>query len=192
VKKLSVSLRLTLGYLAVFLVAELILGAGTFLLLRQNVFHIADAVLDGQATDLERFLDTQKDLPAAQLQSNIAAHFNIERSRDYLQISEVGGSLIYCSRFLAEHPLPSLSLDDLDRPLYQNRKLGQRRFRFLSKQIEVNGREYVVRIGRPMDQESAALDALRAYLLWFAPLLLLLASIAAYWLSRRALLGRVS
>ena len=38
-----------------------------------------------------------------------------------------------------------------------------------------------------MHEEVETLDAFRAYLLWFAPLLLLAASAGGYWLSRRAL-----
>jgi heavy metal sensor kinase len=187
VKKLSIGLRLTLWYLAIFLMAEVIFGAGMWLILRQNLFDIADGVIEGQAADLERFFQARKDTPTAQLQSEISEDYKIESSQDYLQISDAGGHSIYRSRFFEEHPLPPLTLDDLGRPLYQNRRLGHERFRLLSKQIEVNGRVFIVRIGHPMHEETETLDAFRAYLLWFAPLLLLAASAGGYWLSRRAL-----
>jgi heavy metal sensor kinase len=187
VKKLSIGLRLTLWYLVIFLLAEVIFGAGMWLILRKNLFDIADAALEGQAADLQRFLEARKDLPMAQLQAEISEDYKIERSEDYLQISDGSGNLIYRSRFLEEHPLPQLSLDDLDRPLYENRKLGHERFRVISEQADVSGRLFIVRIGHPMDEESETLDAFRGYLLWFAPLLLLGASAGGYWLSRRAL-----
>jgi len=186
VKQLSVGLRLTLWYLAIFLLAQVILGTGTWLVLRQNLFTIADSALDDQAADLQRLLEGQKDASAAQLQAEIASHFNLERSRDYVQIGDATINSIYRSRFFAEHPFPPYSLDDLDRPIYENRTLGQDRFRFLSKQMEVNGHVYIVRVGHSMREESATLNALRAYLLWFAPILLLAASVAAYGLGRRA------
>jgi heavy metal sensor kinase len=187
VKKLSIGLRLTLWYLAIFLIAEVIFGVGMWLILRQNLFDIADGIIEGQASDLERFLQARKDLPTAQLQAEISEDYRIERSEDYLQISDAGGNSIYRSQFFEEHSLPPLTPDDLDRPLYQNRKLGHERFRLLSKQIEVNGRVFIVRIGHPMHEETETLDAFRGYLLWFAPLLLLAASAGGYWLSRRAL-----
>ncbi|HWW15273.1 MAG TPA: ATP-binding protein [Candidatus Dormibacteraeota bacterium] len=186
-KKLSIGLRLTLWYLAIFLIAEVIFGVGMWLILRQNLFDIADGIIEGQASDLERFLQARKDLPTAQLQAEISEDYRIERSEDYLQISDAGGNSIYRSQFFEEHSLPPLTPDDLDRPLYQNRKLGHERFRLLSKQIEVNGRVFIVRIGHPMHEETETLDAFRGYLLWFAPLLLLAASAGGYWLSRRAL-----
>jgi signal transduction histidine kinase len=187
VKKLSIGLRLTLWYLAIFFLAELIFGAGMWLILRQNLFDIADTALEGQAADLQRFLEARKDLPTAQLQAEISEDYKIERSEDYLQISDASGNFLYRSHFLEEHPLPSVAPDELDRPLYANRKLGHERFRFLSEQVDVSGRIYIVRIGHPMHEEIETLDDFRQYLLWFAPLLLLGASAGGYWLSRRAL-----
>src|ERR1022692_541635 len=180
-------MRLTLWYLAIFLLAEVVFGAGMWLILRKNLFDIADAVLEGQAADLQRFLEARKALPIAQLQIEISEDYKIARSEDYLQISDAGGNLIYRSRFLEEHPLPALALDELDRPLYENRRLGHERFRLISEQIDVSGRLYVVRIGHPMHEEIETLDAFRGYLEWCAPLLLLGASIVGYWLSHRAL-----
>jgi heavy metal sensor kinase len=187
VKKLSIGLRLTLWYLVIFLFAEVIFGLGMWLILRQNLFDIADTALEGQAADLQRFLEVRKDLSAAQLQAEISEDRRIERSEDYLQITESSGNSIYRSRFFEEHPLPPHSLDELDRPLYENRKLGHERFRLLSEQMEVSGRVYIVRIGHSMHEELETLDAFRGYMLWFAPILLLAASAGGYWLSRRAL-----
>ena len=115
-KKLSIGLRLTLWYLVIFLLAEVIFGASMWLILRKNLFDIADAVIEGQAADLQRFLEARKDVPVAQLQAEISADYKIERSQDYLQISDASGNSIYRSRFLEEHPLPPLSLDDLTVP----------------------------------------------------------------------------
>ena len=186
-KKLSIGLRLTLWYLAIFLLAEVVFGVGMWLILRQNLFDIADTALEGQAADLQRFLEARKAMPAAQLQAEISEDYKIERSEDYLQISDASGNSIYRSRFFEQHPLPLLSLDELDRPLYQNRRLGHEHFRLLSKQVDAGGLLYLVRIGHPLEEEIETLDAFRGYMLWFAPLLLLAASVGGYWLSRRAL-----
>ena len=186
-KRLSIGLRLALWYLAIFLFAELIFGAGMWLILRQNLFDIADTALEGQAADLERFLEAHKDLPTPQLQAEISDDYQIERSEDYLQISDAHGNLIYRSRFLEEHPLPPLSLDEFHRPRYENRRLGRKPFRLISEQIDISGHVYLVRIGHPLHEEIETLDAFGKYLLWFAPFLLLGASGVGYWLSRRAL-----
>jgi len=187
VKKLSIGMRLTLWYFAIFLLAEFAFGAGMWLILRKNLLDIADEVLEGQAADLQRFLEARKDVSPAQLQAEISEDYKFERSADYLQISDAGGSSIYGSRFFEKHPLPELSPDQLVRPRYENRRLGHEHFRFMSEMMTVGGRAYVVRIGHPIDEEIETLDAFRGYLLWFAPILLLGASGIGYWLSRKAL-----
>ena len=185
--RLSIGLRLTLWYLGIFLLAELIFGAGMWFILRQNLYDIADTALEGQAADLERFLEARKDVPTPQLQAEISEDYKIERSEDYVQIIDAGGNPIYRSRFLEEHPLPPLSPGQLSRPRYENRRLGHQRFRVISQQMDVSGRVYLVQIGHPMHEEIETLDDFRRYLLWFAPLLLLGASAVGYWLSHRAL-----
>jgi len=187
VKRLSIGLRLTLWYLAIFFLAELIFGAGMWLILRQNLYDIADQALEGQAADLERFLEARKDISTQQLKAEISEDYKIERSEDYLQISEAGSGTIYRSRFLEENPLPPFPLDEKENPRYQNRKLDHRRFRFMSQRMNVGARVYMVQIGHPMHEELETLDDFTRYLLWFAPLLLLGASAVGYWLSHRAL-----
>jgi heavy metal sensor kinase len=187
VKKLSIGLRLTLWYLAIFLLAEFVFGASMWFILRKNLYDIADAALEGQAADLQRFLEARKDKTTAEVQAEISEDYKIERSEDYVQISDARGTSIYRSRFLEENPLPPLSFDQLGKPRYENPKLGRERFRLLSEQMDVSGHVYIVQIGHPMHEEMETLDDFRGYLLWFAPLLLLGASGVGYWLSRRAL-----
>jgi len=187
VKRLSIGMRLTLWYLAIFLLAEFVFGAGMWLILRKNLNDIADAALEGQAADLERFLKARSGVPASQLQAEISEDYNIERSEDYLQISDASGQFIYRSRFLDEHPLPELSIIQLQEPRYEIRKLGNLPFRILSQKMELDGRIFIVQIGSNLDEEVETLDAFRKYLLMFAPILLLAASAVGYWLSRKAL-----
>jgi heavy metal sensor kinase len=187
VKRLSIGLRLTLWYLAIFLLAELIFGVGMWFILRQNLYDIADQALKDQAADLERFLQARQNIPTAQLEAELSEDYKIESSEDYLQISDVADGSIYRSRFLEEHPLPPLPVDERGGPHYENRKLGKRRFRFMSKKMVAGTHVYIVQIGHPMHEEDETLDDFRRYLLWFAPILLLTASGVGYWLSHRAL-----
>ena len=169
VKKLSIGLRLTLWYLAIFLLAEFVFGAGMWLILRKNLYDIADGSLEGQAADLQRFLEARQNESPAQLRQEISEDYQIERSEDYLQISDSDGNWIYRSQFLEEHPLPLISSDQLRKPRYQNRRLGKQPFRILSERMDVGGRVFVVQIGSTLDEEIETLDAFRRYLLMFAP-----------------------
>jgi len=187
VKRLSIGLRLTLWYLAIFFLAELIFGVGMWFILRQNLYDIADESLEGQADDLQRFLEARKDAPTPELQAELSEDYKIERSEDYLQIIDESGNALYRSQFLVEHPLAPLPPDQWERHRYQNRQLGRRRFRFVTRKITAGSRSYIVQIGHPMHEELETLDDFSKYLLWFAPLLLVSASAVGYWLSHRAL-----
>ena len=186
-KRLSIGLRLTLWYLAIFFLAELIFGIGMWFILRQNLYDIADEVLENQAADLQRFLENRKDIPLAQLQAELSEDYKIERSEDYLQIIDASGNALYRSKFLEENPVTPLSLDQLRKPRYENPRLAGRQFRFVIQKMNVSDRVYIVQIGHRMHEEMETLDAFTQYLLWFAPLLLLTASAVGYWLSHRAL-----
>jgi heavy metal sensor kinase len=187
VKRLSIGSRLTLWYLAIFLLAQLIFGVGMWFILRQNLYDIADQVLKDQASDLERFLQARQNVSTPQLEAEISEDYKIESSEDYLQISDAAGNLIYRSRFLEDYPLPPVPVDPQGKPGYENRKLGHRRFRFINKRMLAGERMYTVQLGHPMHEEDETLDDFRRYLLWFAPILLLGASGVGYWLSHRAL-----
>jgi heavy metal sensor kinase len=185
--QLSIGMRLTLWYLAIFLLAELIFGTGMWFILRGNLFDIADATLEGRAADIERFLESRKDLSPAQLQAAISDDYKIDRSEDYVQISAASGNSVYCSQYFVEHPLPPVSLDQLSKPRHRYRRLGGAPFRILSEKTVVNGQVFIVQVGSTLDEELETLDAFRKYLLMFAPLLLLAASAVGYWLSGKAL-----
>lgn len=62
-RKLSIGVRLTLWYLAIFALAEVLFGAGMWLILRHNLYNMVDRDLDGQVEDLKRFLEAQKKTP---------------------------------------------------------------------------------------------------------------------------------
>ena len=186
-KRLSIGMRLTLSYLAIFLLAEIIFGVGMWFILRGNLYDIANATLEGQAANLQRFLEARNGLPLAQLQAELSADYRIDRSEDFVRISDANGNAIYHSEFLDQHPLPEISLDRLRKPRYQVRKLDGQPYRILSEKMEIDGRVFVVQIAASLDEEIETLEAFRKYLLMFAPLLLLAASGVGYWLSRKAL-----
>src|SRR6266852_2244028 len=57
---LSIGFRLTLWYVAVFAVAQLVFGASMYLILRQSLYSITDDALHDQIDDLTHFLEAQK------------------------------------------------------------------------------------------------------------------------------------
>ncbi|HSS98726.1 MAG TPA: heavy metal sensor histidine kinase [Terriglobales bacterium] len=187
-KKLSIGLRLTLSYLLVFAVAQLIFGVGMWVILRHNLYDIADDTLEGQIDDARHFLEAQhKDASVAKLQEEVGETYILEHSGDYLQIREEQGAWIYRASFLEKNNASIATSQELQSPLYEDRKIAGRRFRFLSEIVEVNGRRFIVQTGIPEGDILRTLHYFRQNLFSSALVVLLVASGVGFWLSRRAL-----
>jgi heavy metal sensor kinase len=187
-KRLSIGLRLTLWYLAIFAAAQLVFGAGMWFILRNRVYDLVDDNLEARVEDLKNFLLAQpKDVSSAKLREEVTESYSLEHSGDYLQLYADNGDWIYQSRFLQAHPLPTLDPGSISRASFENRKLGGRYFRFVTQKVEANGRVYTLQTGLPTKEVRDTLTLFRRYLEMFAPLLLLVAAIGGYWLSHRAL-----
>lgn len=187
-KSLSVGLRLTLSYLLVFAAAQFLFGFGMWMILRHNLYQIADRELANQIDDMEHFLEAQRrDASIAKLQEEVTETYVLEHSGDYLQVSVSSGEWIYRAPFLQNVSFLPPTLGQLNQPVYEDRELGGKPFRFLSENVAVHGRNFIVQTGVPTGQMAATLGLFRRYLIMFAPLILLAASALGYWVSGRAL-----
>ena len=135
-KRLSIGLRLTMSYLLIFAVGQFIFGFGMWFILRHNLYGIADDTLEGQIDDAHHFLEAQRhDASVSKLQEEVNETYVLEHSGDYLQIHDEHGNWIYRSSFLQQHNLPPVSANQLKKPSYEDRKVGNLPFRFLSANI---------------------------------------------------------
>jgi heavy metal sensor kinase len=187
-KRLSIGLRLTLWYLIIFAAAQLVFGAGMWFILRNRVYDLVDDNLEARVEDLKNFLRAQpKDVSVAVLQEEVTEAYSLEHPGDYLQLYLGDGTWIYRSPFLQANILPIRDPASIRRASFEDRKLGGKHFRFITQKMEVNGRLYALQTGLPTNDVRDTLKLFRRYLEMFAPLLLLVAAIGGYWLSRRAL-----
>lgn len=187
-RKLSIGFRLTLWYLVIFAMAQLLFGVGMWFILRQNFYRIADKELRSQVEDLTNFFEAQKkNATVAKLQEEVAEAYIIEHSGDFLQIFDSQGNWIFRAAALQRNSLLAPVPAQVRHHYYEDRQLDGKPFRFITARVEVNGRVYTVQTGVPTDQMVRALSMFRRYLLMFAPLLLLAAAAGGFWLSRRAL-----
>jgi heavy metal sensor kinase len=188
-RRLSIGLRLTLWYVAVFAVAQLVFGAGMYFILRQSLYSITDDALHDQIDDLTHFLEAQKkNATVAKLQEEVSETYLIEHSGDYLQIYGESGDWIFRSSALARSgiaPIEPRLVEDQQQP--RDVVFDGHAFRLLTQRVEVNRHAYTVQTGLPIDQVLKTLSLFRRFLLLFAPLLLLAAATVGYWLSRKAL-----
>src|SRR5581483_6106074 len=187
-KKLSIGIRLTLWYLGIFALAEVVFGMGMWFILRDSLFDMVDDDLENQVDDLTRLLATQRrDASLSSLQALMQEAYGSEHLGDYLAVYVDGGHPIYRSASLQSHPSLMVPLPPAQRAVFTNRVMQGHNLRFVLEKVTVNGRCYVVEMGLPSDDAFDTLRRFRSYLVMFAPLLLLLAAGVGYWISRRAL-----
>jgi heavy metal sensor kinase len=187
-KRLSIGVRLTVWYLAIFALGELVFGAGMWFILRENLYDMVDDDLESQVEDLRNFLASQKkDASIPKLQEEVTETYTMEHSGDYLAVYAETGDLIYRSAFLQAHPQLLLPADQIKRQQSRNHKIDHRHFRFIYETLAADGHVFTIEMGTPSDDAVDTLHLFRFYLLMFAPLLLLIAAGVGYWMSRRAL-----
>jgi len=188
-RRLSIGFRLTLWYLAIFAAAQMCFGVGMWLVLRQELYSVADDALTAQIEDLTNFLKTQKkkNMTVAKLREEASEAYTLEHSGDFLQIYDEDGNWIFRAPALEQNRFAPLTPAFVNGPSFQDSQLGNKPFRFITQRIDVNGRSYTVQTGVPTDQIIATLSLFRRYLLMLAPLLLFAAATGGYSLSRKAL-----
>jgi heavy metal sensor kinase len=187
-KKISIGTRLTLWYFAIFVLAQIVFGAGMWFMLRHHIYELVDAGLEGQMEDLQNFMQAQKkNASIAKLQEEVGEAYLIEHSGDYLELYAENNALLYRSAFLQSNPLDLRTPREQNRAKFRDRWIAGRPFRFIRQQFEANGHVYTATTGVRIDDEVETLRLFRSYLLIFAPLVFLLAAAGGYWLSRRAL-----
>jgi len=187
-KRLSIGMRLTVWYLAIFALGQIVFGAGMWFILRNNLYDIVDDSVENQADDIKSLLQAQgKDAPLEKLRHALTEEYAIGHAGDYIQILDDNGDVIYRSAFLQAHPSALLPADQVKRPMSRSRRIDHRPFRFLFEKLNIDGRVFIIEMGAPADDAVDTLHEFRSYLFWFAPLLLLSAAAVGYWMSRKAL-----
>jgi len=92
-RRLSIGLRLTLWYLAIFAAAQLCFGVGMWVVLRQDLYSIADDALTAQVEDLTNFLKSQKkNMTVVKLREEASEAYALEHSGDSLQVYDEDGN----------------------------------------------------------------------------------------------------
>jgi two-component system, OmpR family, heavy metal sensor histidine kinase CusS len=186
-KKLSIGTRLTLWYLALFAVAQIIFGAAMWFSLSYHLYDLARDSLENQIEDMRNFLEAQKkNASVAKMQEEVNETYLLEHSGDYLELYADNDQLIYRSNFLQSHVV-AMPAGEFNKPIFRRIWIAGQPFQFTVQKLSVNGHVYRAITGIPMDDEVDTLRVFRTYLFMLSPLLLLVAAAGGHWLSRRAL-----
>ena len=172
-----------------FLVLCLAFGAFSLLAffeVRGSIHSAVDEGLRDRAADIRELLERQ--WPAEQVKSELAAGSSIRGEDDILDIAETRGEWEYSSVSALHYGLQ----------LVRGGKAGGKfefstmyskgmPLRILNGQLHVADRGYDLQIAAPMDDFYDAVNRFGLLLLFSVPVLLLVASAGGYWLGRKAL-----
>ena len=183
-KALSIRVRLTAWYIAILLASLSIFGIAAFFVMKKGIEKSVDENLEGQADGVEEVVGRVLQEEPTRLQDELREHQEPREQADFLQVCDQDGHWIYRSRLMASHDIPVPAKASYSAYDIESRGLP---LRVLVREMNTGGDAYRIQVAAPMDDFYDAIDRFKWVVLLLSPLVVILASGAGYWLSRRAL-----
>ena len=177
----SIGVRLALWYAAVFAVSMLLLGGAVWLAVQQGLYHAIDESLHDRAEGIRIFVEDHKTrLFLDDVKEEFRAHGN------FFQVLDDRGNPVHQAEALQGPGAPTTAGLGTE-PRFENATIAGAALRFLSVNIDVDGRVYTVQVAAPLLELQRGLRDGLWLLVPLFPAVLLLAAAGGYWISRRAL-----
>jgi heavy metal sensor kinase len=174
----SIRARLTAWYSVVLLAGLTLFGAGIWLLISHSLRASLDETLAEDAKGVTTVL--QSETEPDHLREELTEYASATPGGNLMEVRNSQGQQIVASKTVSMEQSDSASAYGV-----QVRPSGQ--YRTFTTNVSVNAGQYRVLVATPMDTTEATLSRVRMLLLWSTPVVLLLASLGGYWISRRAL-----
>jgi heavy metal sensor kinase len=183
----SIRARLTLWYFAVQAVTFAAFGIGIFFAVRAGVHDAIDEDLRQRLQGIRRFMDhVGEGFSEEDLADELREHSGLRPGGDLLQVSDAQGNWIFRSASIRNYDMPGPG-EVPAAPRYETRVVHGTPLRIVSTGFGAPGKIYTVQLAAPLAQVSEVLEELQWLLVLSIPLVLVLASLGGYWMSRRAL-----
>ena len=187
---LSIRAKLTAWYVGVLTVITLALAGASWWLSTQSVMRATDASLHARVEGVRAFLQNPRTrLTIESLRDEFGEYAELTRGEALLEVIDESGVVLCRPSIpgwsdLTAVTSPAEAASDV-RP--HDRLLADQPFRVASAQVVAHDRPYRVTVAAPMGPAYAALNQFHRLLLAVLPLLVALAGVGGYWVSRRAL-----
>jgi heavy metal sensor kinase len=185
----SIRFRLTAWYSGVLAVALIAFGVLSWFAVRQVLFHTVDETLHDRVEGVRRFMVEQIGaLSIEEIRDEFKEHSVLGPGGDLFQVCDAQGTWLYRSAPLEDAglviPLPSgLSPNgQIEDHLIKGINL-----RLLAQRVEVLGKPYTIQVAVPTHELTEGLTAFRWTLIVLVPVVLAVAGLGGWWMSRRAL-----
>src|SRR5260370_18721827 len=162
----SIRVRLTLWYSLVLLAGLAAFGTGIWLVAQHGLMSSLDDALREQAKGVVTVLQSHRGETPAELQEELDEYVRATAGGNLMELHDHQGRKLISSKVAALQP---------------------DRYRTLTATAMVEGEPYRILVATPLEGTEATLRRVRTLFLWAAPVVLLMASLGGYWISRRAL-----
>src|SRR5215212_3272920 len=185
----SIRVRLTAWYLTMLGVGLAVFGAGSWYGMRASAFHTIDDELEDRIQGVEKFMQIQiASLSPVEIRDEFREHSVLGPGGDLFQVCDHKGEWLYRSAVLESSHVPIRLPGQVgQRPIYEDLTVQNTPIRFATGRVVVNGHPYTIQVAAPIHEFYQALERFRLILWLSAPVLLILAGLGGYLISRRAL-----
>jgi heavy metal sensor kinase len=177
----SIRARLTLWYSLVLLAGLVLFSAGIWLVVSHSLRASLDDIVTEHAKGVITVLQAEfRPGKPEHLQEEMTEYASATPGGNLMEVLDAQGRQIVASKTVTMRAKDSTSAFGV-----QAGPSG--RYRTFTTTVSVSGQPYRILVATPMDATETTLKRVRMLLLWSAPVVLLLASLGGYWISRRAL-----
>ncbi len=177
----SIRARLTLWYSLVLLAGLALFSAGIWVVVSHSLKASLDDILTEHAKGVITVLESEvRPEKPKHLQEELTEYASATPGGNLMEVRDAQGQQIVASKTVAMEAMGLTSAFGV-----QARPSG--RYRTFTTTVSVNSEPYRILVATPMDAVETTLMRVRMLLLWSTPVVLLLASLGGYWISRRAL-----
>jgi heavy metal sensor kinase len=185
----SIGVRLSLWYAVILGIALVSFGAVVWWAVQHSLNHAIDDTLRDRVEGIRQFIEAHSSsLSLEEMQMEFREHSVLGPGGDLFQVLDKDGSWLYRSDPLYDEHVPVYRVSDLgSNRRFEALVIQGAPLRFLSQSIEVAGHTYSVQVAAPLHEVQEGLRDLVWILLATTPLVLAVATMGGYWMSRRAL-----
>jgi heavy metal sensor kinase len=184
--KLPLRARITAWYFAVLAVAFASFAWISDLGFRHSIETTVNDASRANLESVQSVLERTAPKGAAKVKAELDELGGLWADAALLEVTDTGGKIIFQSPRFAKpfSPLPSV---DKKNVTFLTTNLDNLQYRIAMRRVEAGGQTFRVRAATPTEPFDQALDRFRLILKETLPFLVVLASLAGYWLSGRAL-----
>jgi heavy metal sensor kinase len=165
----SIGARLTLWYSLVLLAGLALFGAGIWVVVTHSLMATIDETLAAQLKGVSTVLQSEYEPGRPEhLKEELSEYAEATPEGNLIEVRDPQGGVVIGRRVDTGAAVSG-------------------RYRTFATTVTVRGGNFRVVVATPLEGTTATLRHVRELLLWAAPVVLLIASLGGYWISRRAL-----